>query len=184
MKITVHLTRLDLIAFTWAMLFRLRLNQFCMAFMWLIVFWMIVSEAESHSMGDIGAAAFAAAIGAVIGMLVNMAVYVIYLLVATGKTKGLLGRHDITLTPTEFREATEVNDSRYRWVAVPRIFKLRNSLIVQVTYYSGCPIPRRAFDSEQDYQAFCAYAEDAWRKARLAPGADDDAGRAEQESRG
>lgn len=183
MKITVHLTRFDLIALNWQLLFKLRANLYFMLALWTFFFVMMLTDAKSFSVGSIGVAAVAALVGVVVAMVICITINSLLVLVLPRKNRGILGRHDISLSPTEFREATDVNDSSYRWNGIPRIFTLRRCLIVQVTFYSAIPVPRRAFDSEQAYEAFCAYAEEAWRNARLAPEAVGGAGNAKPESR-
>jgi len=183
LKITVHLTRFDLIALQWQLLFRLRANLYFMLAMWIFFFIMPLAKAESFSIGSIGIAAFVALLGAAAGMLVALAINAIYVLMSPLENKGILGRHDISLSPTEFREITDVNDSSYRWTGIPRVVALPRCLVVQVTYCAAYPVPRRAFDSEQEFKAFCDYAEGAWRQARLVPETDGGAGNTKPESR-
>lgn len=170
MKITVHLTRLDLVVLGWKVMFRMRANQYSLVAAWIFVFVVSLQETETLSMGDIGNAAGGALIGVAAAMLVCPIFYSVYVLLAPLRNKSVLGRHDFTLSPAEFQEATDVNESRYRWLAIPAIFRLRHCLVIQVNGFAVCPIPHRAFDSDWDYEAFCVYAENAWGMAKLAPG--------------
>jgi len=168
LKVTMYITRLDLITLPWKLWFRLRANQFLMLGMWIFVFKIALQEPESGTTGDIGASALGATMGVAVGMVCFLALNSVYAFLAPFKNKGVLGRHDLALSPDAFRESTDVNESSYRWVSISRVFRLRRSLIIQLNSLAVCPIPRRAFDSKQDFEAFCAYAENAWRTARLA----------------
>lgn len=57
MKITVHLTRLDLVVLGWKVMFRMRANQYSLVAAWIFVFVVSLQETETLSMGDIGNAA-------------------------------------------------------------------------------------------------------------------------------
>lgn len=184
LKVTVYLTRLDLITLPWKLWFRLRVNQFLMLGMWIFLFKIAFQEPESGTTGDIGASALGASMGIAVGIVCFLALHSVYAFLAPFKNKGVLGRHDLALSPDAFRESTDVNDSGYRWVAISRVLRLRRSLIIQLNSFTVCPIPRRAFDSEHDFEAFCAYAQNAWRTARLAPEKGGKKGRTKPEGQG
>jgi hypothetical protein len=87
--------------------------------------------------------------------------------VHAGKQGGVLGMHRFSISPAGLREATDVNESHHTWPGVRAIVKLRNHIVILMKSQGGHIIPRSAFASHADYEAFLEQAR-IWKDAACA----------------
>src|SRR5262249_36003484 len=75
-----------------------------------------------------------------------------------GERQGVLGEHAITLTPEALQERTPVNDSKFAWRGLFRIDSTPEHIFIFVQPNAAHIIPRRAFATPAEADAFLATA--------------------------
>jgi hypothetical protein len=86
-----------------------------------------------------------------------------------GKNRGMLGRHRLTLKPEGLTEATEVSENTTAWSGVERISVSEEHAFIYVNALAAITVPRRAFPSETEFNAFVSAATDLRAKATPPP---------------
>jgi hypothetical protein len=79
---------------------------------------------------------------------------------------GVLGEHTITLTPEGLHEQTAVNESKTAWRGIHRIDATKDHLFIFLQPAMAHVIPRRAFPTPADADAFLAKARDYFAAAQ------------------
>lgn len=88
---------------------------------------------------------------------------------ADGSNKGLLGQHRLTVLKDWLIEQSKWREQRTHWRAVERVERTRTHLFIYVSGFTAIVIPRRAFDDDGDWAAFCAQIEERRRHASPEP---------------
>lgn len=81
-----------------------------------------------------------------------------------GKNKGMLGDQKLELASEALVVTTQSSTSTMNWSAVERIATTDDHAFLYVSAISALMVPRNAFDSQSEFQAFVAQAE-AYRSA-------------------
>jgi hypothetical protein len=82
--------------------------------------------------------------------------------------KGQLGRHRIVLGEDGLKESTAVGESRTSWAGVDRIEQNQDYIFIYTSHAAAHVIPKRAFSSPRDADAFYGFARA--RQTATAPG--------------
>ena len=82
-----------------------------------------------------------------------------------GERHGILGQHTIALTPETLHERTAVNDSKAAWRSLFRIDATPDHIFIFTQPNSAYVIPRRAFPTPSDADAFLTSARDYYAAA-------------------
>ena len=165
MTVTVDIRRLDLAWLNLIMLFRIPANLYVFLFLWVIVF---LSTRYGRDLGPpdpvlaTGIATFLITVVVFLGILVASSLFTV--LSATAKS-GILGRHTYTIEEEGLREVTDANDTLNKWSSIHRILKAGDSIFVQINWYLFHVIPRRSFDSSEQYQEFFDQCVSRWKSA-------------------
>jgi hypothetical protein len=77
-----------------------------------------------------------------------------------------LGTHTMWLDECGIREAGPVREAQHRWSAVGGVHETANLFVLPVGVSGQYVVPKRAFASADDAEAFRARALDWWRMAR------------------
>ncbi|MFN7954227.1 MAG: YcxB family protein [bacterium] len=77
---------------------------------------------------------------------------------AASRNLGSVGPRRVTIAPRSFRCEGPYTDDQVRWPAVERIVESEHALYVYVSANSGYVVPRRAFASDAEFEAFVAMA--------------------------
>lgn len=85
-----------------------------------------------------------------------------------GQNRGLFGPRVVTITPRDVRELWRNGESRWHWEIIERVEATRDYVFILTSAHGGLPVPRRAFDSDAEFQRFA----DTSRRfhAAVAPG--------------
>ena len=83
-----------------------------------------------------------------------------------GDRHGVLGAHTVTLTPDALHERTAVNEFKASWRGIFRIDATPSHLFIYVQPNAACVIPRRAFQTPADAEAFLSTAMSHYEAAR------------------
>lgn len=81
------------------------------------------------------------------------------------KNKTLTTEHTITLKEEGFREETPFNTTEHTWAAVQRLRRSRNYIFLYVAAHLAHVIPKRAFGTEEEWNAFYAFCRSKMSKA-------------------
>ena len=80
------------------------------------------------------------------------------------RRSGLLREQRMTVTPTVFRAESSRGMTETNWPAVPRIEVEDGRLFVFIAKRVAFIVPRRAFESDMDFDGFVAAAKACWKK--------------------
>jgi hypothetical protein len=78
---------------------------------------------------------------------------------------GLLGEHTITIGPEGIRERTVVNDGTHTWDGIHTIVADKHHIYLFIDTHMAHIIPKRAFASENEAQAFLNTSRQYWKAA-------------------
>jgi hypothetical protein len=78
----------------------------------------------------------------------------------------LYAAHRFAVTPAAFLVMSEKVKSEVKWNAMPKVVLDDERLFLFMSVRFAYIVPRRAFDSDRDFQAFTASAMNEWERAR------------------
>ncbi len=81
---------------------------------------------------------------------------------------GLAGRRKIVVSPDQYSIETEYQTATLRWPLLQRVDYHEGDTLIYTNTRIATLIPRRAFDSDKDAEAFFAAAYGYWQEARAA----------------
>ncbi|MBV8879876.1 MAG: YcxB family protein [Planctomycetaceae bacterium] len=79
-------------------------------------------------------------------------------MLSEGRNKGMVGLKQITLVPAEIRVVGGLGSASFAWPVVERIVRDANALYVYVSAVAALIVPRRAFATPEEFEAFSAAA--------------------------
>ena len=167
MNVSADITRRDVVIVVFKMLFRVRANLYYMLILGCGIFGSTWFDEGFASANDVLIAAVSSVLGSVLGLFAGFVVTVVFMLLTVGKQSGMLGLLRFSISPAGLREVTDVNDSHQAWQSVRAIVKLRNHIAILMKNHTIHVVPRRAFASHADYEAFLEQAR-AWKDAACA----------------
>ena len=95
----------------------------------------------------------------------NIVFAMIRLLFMSSKNS-ILAEHTYTLLPEGFSEKTTIDESVLKWHAVRRVKKIGSYLEIEKDSYSTCFIPKKSFDTPEQFEAFKLQAMVYWQEAK------------------
>ena len=81
------------------------------------------------------------------------------------RRENLLERHVIRIEPEHFAVHSAKAEARIRWSAISKIRRKSDRLFLFSSKSIAHIIPRRAFESDADFDAFVQAAEDRWKQS-------------------
>lgn len=172
MNVSTNLTRRDLLVVSFRMLFRVRANLYFMLVLGCGFFGYMWIDEGFASTGDVLIAAFASSVGAVCGLLAGFVVSTVCLLLTADTKGGVLGMHDFSISPAGLEETTAMSTSRLAWAGIRNVMKVGGYLLIVINGHAVHVIPRRAFASQAQFDAFFEQTAAWWREAgKLRPAA-------------
>ena len=88
------------------------------------------------------------------------------LLTTSRSDLGVVGEHRIELQDDGLTEETRVNRSKNTWEGIRAVKSTGRYIMIYTTQSAAHPIPKRAFPSPAEADAFFRFAEERWRSAR------------------
>ena len=167
MEISAEIQRKDVAVLNLHLLPRLRSNWIFFAIMAVGMFSFLLVTRKPDSFGEILVAAVAALIGALGGIATCMVVNLVTLLLTIGKKSGVLGVHHYSLSTLGLNERTDANTTLQNWSAIHSIIKLPNYLFFRMNSYLFYIVPRRCFQTSEDFNLFYDRACELWTAARV-----------------
>ncbi len=76
-----------------------------------------------------------------------------------------LGNYKFNIHEKGFRETSKSQESIYHWPWIHNMYKTGSHIIVCITDSKICTIPRRAFQTDAEFEEFFNKANDYWKEA-------------------
>jgi len=111
-------------------------------------------ESIKYSMKGIFSIAIIFFINYAILLIMFFIIYVLYSFFISNLTKGVLGEHQFELLDDAFIESTSYNNSTHQYIAIDKVYTQWGYIIISLSAINGHALPKRDFDSEDDYIAF------------------------------
>lgn len=158
MKITAEITRKDLALLNIYLLPRLKANWIFLGVMILIIAIFLAITKSPSDISGYCALAIGSVFGGLGGVIIGFIINIIMMLLTVGKKSGVLGIHHYELLPEGIKESTTANESLQRWGAIVTVRIHGNYLLFRVNNYLFHVIPKRAFESEENFMSFYSEA--------------------------
>jgi hypothetical protein len=156
MQVSTDIRRSDLIAFNLYLLPRTKANYIFVGLVAAGVFVYLLMT-KRHASGDsIAIAAVTSLVAAAAGLFAGFVISLLFILLTSTEKGGILGTHTYQLTPEGLRESTPLNVALQKWAAIQSVGKSPNFIYLRINSYLFHLIPRRSFDSQQEFEAFWA----------------------------
>lgn len=104
------------------------------------------------------------AVAAVVFIVILTVSTVIQLLTATAE-KGFIGKTIFSCSDDGFREITDGTETLTSWSSIEAVYRSKNYTFVRINGYRIHIIPRREFDSEDDFNCFSEEIYNSWANA-------------------
>lgn len=88
------------------------------------------------------------------GFLTYTLISIIIILFTSKERNGILGQHQYVISPEGLCIKTIANEGIQKWEGMTCVRKTNSYIYLQVTYYLFHIIPKRSFDSSNDFQRF------------------------------
>jgi hypothetical protein len=100
--------------------------------------------------------------GTVVGSLSTLA----HILAQANEKSGVLGPRTYSLRDDGIQYQSGAGESLLRWSAIDSVHKLKNYVFIGLTSSVFWIVPRRAFNSPQEFDNFCTTAHARWQAAQ------------------
>jgi len=84
-----------------------------------------------------------------------------------GKSKGITGKHTLTLTDNELIESNESRETKTKWASVQDIVRSDTLMIIYTSAMGGYIIPLRSFESKEKEEEFLNHAKSLWKGQKV-----------------
>jgi hypothetical protein len=158
MNISVEIRRSDLAVLTLYLLPRARSNWVFLGIVAVGTFTYILLTKKPCTLFSVSVAVGASIVGGIAALLIGVAISLTTMLLTVGNKSGVLGVHHYTLTPEGLHERTDVNESIQKWPGILSIRNVGSCLLFQINDYLFHIVPRRAFPSTEQFNAFYEHA--------------------------
>lgn len=167
MKVTTNIKKLDLIKFNLSLLPRMRSTYVTILIIACLTFLFItLNKGLPNSPSKLTIHLASSAIGGISGMLLGVAFNMIMILLMSSKNNGILGKHTYTLLPEGLHEETIANEGLNKWHGVISIKPAGSYLLIQIAACLFHIIPKKSFDSSEQFEEFTSQAISFWQQAQ------------------
>jgi hypothetical protein len=166
MKVTTHISKMDLIRFNLAILPKSRSTYVRILVIALLAFWFICwKSGVPHTANNWMAALIGSLGGGFFGMLFGVALSMISILGMSSSKNGILGEHEYTLTSDGLHEKTSVNEGLSKWKGITEIRVVGPYLLFQISSYAFHIVPARSFESKESFTEYVRSSMGYWHDA-------------------
>ena len=166
MNITTDIKKSDIINFNLAVIPQLKSTYIGLLIISCFIFIFVFIELGiPSSASDWIYKLFASVIGGVAGIILGFVISMMYTLQIASSKNGMLGKHHYTISEEGLHEKTIINESMNKWIGVSRINIAGSYLYFQISDYLFHVIPKRCFDSEEQFNEFTALSKKYWHTA-------------------
>lgn len=165
MKVIAEISRSDLVRFNLAILPRLKSTYLSILFIAAIVFILIVlDKGIPNTAFDWMGIIFSSVVGGIAGILAGTLFSFVFILFSSSKTNGTLGHHEYEINADGLLEKTPVNEGLSKWAGIHEIRIVGPYVIFRISSFLFHIIPKRSFDTEQEFAAFVEASRNLWAK--------------------
>lgn len=166
MKVTTNIGKLDLIKFNMSVLPRMRSTYITILVIASLTFLYITwNKGLPENSRELVIHLVSSAIGGVLGMLFGVLFNMLTIILMSSAKNGVLGEHSYTLLPEGLIEKTSANESLNKWHGVVSVKPAGSYLLIQVAACLFHVIPKRSFDSSEQFEEFTSQAIAYWQQA-------------------
>jgi hypothetical protein len=109
------------------------------------------------SADSIAIAVVASLVAGLAGLFAGFVISLLFILLTSTEKGGILGSHTYQLAPEGLHESTPVNVTLQKWAAIQSVGKSPNFIYLRINSYLFHLIPRRSFDTQQEFESFWAH---------------------------
>ncbi len=166
MKVYTDIRRLDLIQFNLILLPRLRSTYVTILVVALLVAMFVLwNNGIPETTRNWVILVVASLAGGVGGMLAGIFISMVFILSTSSKTNGVLGKHEYEIAAEGLYEKTEANEGLSKWSGIQEVRKVGSFIFFKISGYLFHVIPKRSFESEEEFQGFLKLAINKWHGA-------------------
>ncbi|MCQ4318631.1 YcxB family protein [Stutzerimonas zhaodongensis] len=166
MKVTTNIGKLDLIKFNLSVLPKMRSTYITILVIASLTFIYITwSKGLPENSRELVIHLVSSAIGGLLGMFFGIVFNMTTILLMSSAKNGVLGEHTYTLLPEGLIETTSANESLNKWHGVVSVKPAGSYLLIQVAACLFHVIPKRSFDSSEQFEEFTSQAIAHWQQA-------------------
>ncbi|MCU1716435.1 YcxB family protein [Pseudomonas sp. 5P_3.1_Bac2] len=166
MKVITHIGKLDLIKFNISITPKMRSTYITITAIALVIFlYATWNKGLPENLRDFLITLISSAIGGVFGMLFGIAFNMATILLMSSEKNGVLGEHTYTLHPEGINEKTAANETLNKWHGVVCVKSVHSYLLIQVAACLFHIIPKRSFDTPEQFEKFTSQAMTYWQQA-------------------
>lgn len=155
MEVVANITRLDLLWLNLYIIPRIKLNYIVLGIGSVFTFIVELITTRPTQIEQIVALFLVILIIFTFAVLItSLIIILIYIFAVPSKKDGILGRHYFVIQNDGFREITVVNDMLHKWQGIRLITKFNSYIFIKINLYQYHIIPKRAFNTEEDFNAF------------------------------
>jgi len=165
MQVSTDIHRSDLIRFNLFLLPRAKANLIFVAALAVGFFFYALIKKQPDNIGSIATVAIASLLGGIGGLLGGFVVSLVFVLLSSNEKNGVLGKHTYLVTPEGLHESTSSNEGLQKWAGVQAVEKSPSFIFIRINGYLFHLIPRRAFDTQQEFESFWINARKFWESA-------------------
>ena len=148
---TVKVTRFDILAMQLLLLFRIPANFYILIVAWLVLAAALYSQTAKYGVLAYLTIVTIAALAAFVG---TIAFCIILQLVLASERQGTLGPHRFVIGEEWFSEESGGTKTSTNWSAIRKVFRFSSYFFVLISAYRVHIVPKRSFESEQEYLDF------------------------------
>ena len=155
MKVSTNINNTDLICSNYSLWSKLKSTYITILLLsigvFLCILWKDGLPNQTENFFSVIILAFLSGIG---GFLVYTLICIINILFTSKEKNGILGQHQYEITPEGLYVKTIANEEIQKWEGFTFVRKTNSYIYLQVTYYLFYVIPKRSFDTPDDFQRF------------------------------
>jgi len=102
---------------------------------------------------------------ALIGFVIMLSIGTVIQLVTATAEKGFIGKTIFTCSDEGFREKTEGTETLTNWASIKAIYRTKSYTLVRINGYRIHIIPKREFESEDEFNSFSKAIYSFWANA-------------------
>ena len=155
MKVSANINRTDLIYSNYSLWSKLKSTYIAILLLsvsiFLYILWKDGLPYQTDNLVTIIIFAFLSGTG---GFLAYTLICIINILITSKEKNGILGQRQYEITPEGLHVKTIANEGIQKWEGITSVRKTNSYIYLRVTYYLFYIIPKRSFDTPDDFQRF------------------------------
>ena len=155
MKFSTNINRTDLIFSNYSLWSKLKSTYITILLLsvsvFLYILWKNGLPDQTENLATVIISALLSGIG---GFLTYILICIINILITSKEENGILGQRQYEITPEGLHVKTMASEGIQKWEGITSVRKTNSYIYLQVTYYLFYIIPKRSFDTPDDFLRF------------------------------